>query len=211
VEPTPTTAATNTATPPSTTRNCSSPPPAAETIPLLQPAFEELRSAPAVADRPCQRYCRAVQLDHRRPVPMICTAHSRAANLPRYALQRRPGQYRSPGRQLPFHRRSEIEASSACQNDGAIVFWWEETEGGGDPSRRSAKSSFLPMRNGTLRPTISSTPILPLLIWQEVFDVGPCLRDSSERRTFPICLCRDRSRMPSLCSSLPRSALWCLV
>src|SRR5262249_16569575 len=42
----------------------------------------------------------------------------------------------------------EIEASQAYQNNGAIIIWWDETEGGDDPSRKIPEIIISPDAKG---------------------------------------------------------------
>ncbi len=73
----------------------------------------------------------------------------------------------------------EIEASSAYQNDGAIVIWWDETEGGDDPSRTIGEIVISPDAKGNAYTNnLFYTHSSDLLTMQEIFHVGPCLRDA---------------------------------
>jgi hypothetical protein len=55
----------------------------------------------------------------------------------------------------------QIEASQAYKNDGAIVIWWDETEGGDDPSRTIGEIVISPDAKGTPTPTTCSTRTRP--------------------------------------------------
>jgi hypothetical protein len=73
----------------------------------------------------------------------------------------------------------QIEASQGYQNDGAIIIWWDETEGGDDPSRKLGEIVISPDAKGNAYTNnILYTHSSDLLTWQEVFGVGPCLLDA---------------------------------
>jgi hypothetical protein len=75
----------------------------------------------------------------------------------------------------------QIQASNAYKNNGAIIIWWDETEGGDDPSRTIGEIIISPDAKGN-----AYTNFLPythssdLLTMQEAFGVGPCLRDACQ-------------------------------
>jgi len=72
-----------------------------------------------------------------------------------------------------------IEASNAYKNDGAIVLWWDESEGGDDPSRTLGEIVISPDAKGNAYTNnIRYTHSSDLLTMQEIFGVGPCLRDA---------------------------------
>lgn len=72
-----------------------------------------------------------------------------------------------------------IEASQAYQNNGAIVLWWDETEGGDDPSRTIPEIIISPEAKGNAYTNnIYYTHSSDLLTMQEIFNAGPCLRDA---------------------------------
>jgi hypothetical protein len=71
----------------------------------------------------------------------------------------------------------QIMASQAYQNDGAIIIWWDETEGGDDPSRTLPEIIISPDAKGNAYSNnILYTHSSDLLTMQELFSVGPCLR-----------------------------------
>jgi len=75
----------------------------------------------------------------------------------------------------------EIEASQAYQNNGAIVIWWDETEGGDDPSRTIGEIIISPDAKGNAYTNhILYTHSSDLLTMQEIFGVGPCLLDACQ-------------------------------
>jgi hypothetical protein len=75
----------------------------------------------------------------------------------------------------------EIMASQAYQNNGAIVIWWDETEGGDDPSRTIPEIIISPDAKGNAYTnSILYTHSSDLLTMQEIFGVGPCLRDGCQ-------------------------------
>ncbi|HEY1496277.1 MAG TPA: alkaline phosphatase family protein [Candidatus Solibacter sp.] len=72
-----------------------------------------------------------------------------------------------------------IEASQAYQNNGAIVIWWDETEGGDDTSRTLGEIIISPDAKGNAYTNnIRYTHSSDLLTMQEIYGVGPCLRDA---------------------------------
>ncbi len=73
----------------------------------------------------------------------------------------------------------EIMASQAYKNDGAIVLWWDESEGGDSAAYKIPEIVISPDAKGNAYTnTIRYTHSSDLLTWQEVFNVGPCLRDA---------------------------------
>ena len=104
-----------------------------------------------------------------------------------------------------------IMASQAYQNDGAIMVWWDETEGtnANDFSHTSPSSLSLPWPRATTTATPSTTRTPP--------PSARCRKSSASTdrssatpptpRTSPICFGRERSRSPShLPSTLPAPA-----
>uniref|UniRef100_Q027T7 Phosphoesterase n=1 Tax=Solibacter usitatus (strain Ellin6076) TaxID=234267 RepID=Q027T7_SOLUE len=72
-----------------------------------------------------------------------------------------------------------IEASQAYQNNGAIVIWWDETEGGDDAGRTLGEIIISPDAKGNAYTNnIRYTHSSDLLTMQEIYGVGPCLRDA---------------------------------
>jgi hypothetical protein len=70
----------------------------------------------------------------------------------------------------------QIMASQAYKNDGAIVIWWDETEGGDDPGRTLGEIIISPDAKGNAYTNnILYSHSSDLLTMQEVFSVGPCL------------------------------------
>lgn len=73
----------------------------------------------------------------------------------------------------------QIMASQAYLNDGAIILWWDESEGGDDPSRTIPEIIISPDAKGNAYTNmIKYTHSSDLLTMQEIFDVGPCLLDA---------------------------------
>jgi hypothetical protein len=61
-----------------------------------------------------------------------------------------------------------IEASQAYRNDGAIILWWDETEGGDDPSRTLGEIIISPdARGNAYTNNIRYTHASDLLTMQE--------------------------------------------
>ena len=72
-----------------------------------------------------------------------------------------------------------IMASQAYQDDGAIVLWWDETEGGDGPDRTIPEIIISPDAKGNAYTnSILYTNSSDLLTMQELFNVGPCLLDA---------------------------------
>ncbi len=72
-----------------------------------------------------------------------------------------------------------IMASQAYQDDGAIVLWWDETEGGDGPDRTIPEIIISPDAKGNAHTNhILYTHSSDLLTTQELFNVGPCLLDA---------------------------------
>jgi len=72
-----------------------------------------------------------------------------------------------------------IASSQAYKDDGVIIIWWDETEGGDDTSHKIGEMIISPDAKGNAytnqtRYTHSSD----LLTMQKIFNVGPCLRDA---------------------------------
>jgi phosphatidylinositol-3-phosphatase len=73
----------------------------------------------------------------------------------------------------------QIEASQAYQNNGAIFIWWDESEGGDDPSRTIGEILISPDAKGNAYTNnIRYTHSSDLLTMQEIYGVGPCLLDA---------------------------------
>jgi hypothetical protein len=73
----------------------------------------------------------------------------------------------------------QIMASQAYKNDGVIVIWWDESEGGDDPSRTIGEIVISPDAKGNAYTNnILYSHSSDLLTMQELFSVGPCLRDA---------------------------------
>lgn len=73
----------------------------------------------------------------------------------------------------------QIEASKAYKNDGAIIIWWDETEGGDGPDRTLGEIIISPDAKGNAYANqILYTHSSDLLTMQEIFNVGPCIRDA---------------------------------
>jgi hypothetical protein len=65
-----------------------------------------------------------------------------------------------------------IMASQAYQNNGAIVLWWDETEGGDDPSRTLPEVVISPLAKGNAYDsTLAYTHSSDLKSMQELFGV----------------------------------------
>ena len=65
----------------------------------------------------------------------------------------------------------ETMASTAYQNNGVIVLWWDETENRDDPAHTIPEIIISP-------DNILYTHSSDLLTMQEIFGVGPCLLDA---------------------------------
>ncbi|MGA2716796.1 MAG: alkaline phosphatase family protein [Bryobacteraceae bacterium] len=73
----------------------------------------------------------------------------------------------------------QIMASQAYQNDGAIVIWFDESEGGDTASFTLPEIIISPDAKGNAYSNnIHYTHSSDLLTMQEIFNVGPCLLDA---------------------------------
>ena len=73
----------------------------------------------------------------------------------------------------------QIMASQAYKNNGVIVIWWDESEGGDDPSRTIGEIVISPLAKGNAYTNnLFYTHSSDLLTMQEIFGVGTCLRDA---------------------------------
>jgi len=73
----------------------------------------------------------------------------------------------------------QIMASQAYQNNGAILIWWDETEGGDDASRTLGEIVISPLAKGNAYTNnILYTHSSDLRTMQEIYGVGPCVQDS---------------------------------
>jgi len=78
----------------------------------------------------------------------------------------------------------QIEASQAFKNNGAIVIWWDETEGGDDLQHTLEEIVISPDAKGNaFVSTLPYTHSSDLLTWEEVFHLGACLGDSCTQGT----------------------------
>lgn len=70
-----------------------------------------------------------------------------------------------------------IMASQAYKNNGVIILWWDETEGGDTPAFTIPEIIISPEAKGNAYSnTVLYTHSSDLLTMQEIFNVGPCLR-----------------------------------
>jgi hypothetical protein len=73
----------------------------------------------------------------------------------------------------------EIEASAAFQNNGLIVLWWDESEGGDTSAYTLGEIIISPDAKGNAYTNnILYTHSSDLLTMQEIFGVGPCILDA---------------------------------
>ncbi len=73
----------------------------------------------------------------------------------------------------------EIMASQAYKNNGAIILWWDESEGGDTSAYTIPEIIISPDAKGNAYTNnILYTHSSDLLTMQEIFNVGPCLRDA---------------------------------
>jgi hypothetical protein len=71
----------------------------------------------------------------------------------------------------------EIMASQAYKNNGAIILWWDESEGGDTSAYTIPEIIISPDAKGNAYTNnILYTHSSDLLTMQEIFNVGPCLR-----------------------------------
>jgi hypothetical protein len=72
-----------------------------------------------------------------------------------------------------------IEASQAYQNNGLIILWWDETEGGDGANRTIPEILISPDAKGNAYTnTIQYTHSSDLLTLEEIYGLNPCLRDA---------------------------------
>lgn len=73
----------------------------------------------------------------------------------------------------------EIEASQAYKNTGAIILWWDESEGG-DTSAYTIPEIIISSdaKSDAYTNNILYTHSSDLLTMQEIFNIGPCLLDA---------------------------------
>ena len=72
-----------------------------------------------------------------------------------------------------------IQASMAYQKDGAIIVWWDETEGGDGANRTLGEIIISPDAKGNAYTNnILYTHSSDLLTMQKIYGVGPCLLDA---------------------------------
>ena len=109
-------------------RSCSSPPPTAATTPRQPIPSAQLRAAAAVADRLTNNTVAATTGSR----PTSTTTCTRADDGFTYNGAHYTGDAGGDraGRQLPVDHRAADQASQAYKNNGAIVIWYDETEGG---------------------------------------------------------------------------------
>jgi phosphatidylinositol-3-phosphatase len=73
----------------------------------------------------------------------------------------------------------EIEASQAYKNNGAIILWWDESEGGDTSAYTIPEIIISPDAKGdAYTNNILYTHSSDFLTIQEIFNVGPCLLDA---------------------------------
>ena len=74
-----------------------------------------------------------------------------------------------------------IESSQAYKNNGAIVIWWDETEGGDDAAHTLEEIIISPLAKGNAYTNgILYTHSSDLLTMEELFGVGQCLGGSCQ-------------------------------
>jgi phosphatidylinositol-3-phosphatase len=74
-----------------------------------------------------------------------------------------------------------IESSQAYKNNGAIVIWWDETEGGDDSAHTLEEIVISPLAKGNAYTNnILYTHSSDLLTMEELFGVGQCLGGSCQ-------------------------------
>jgi hypothetical protein len=73
----------------------------------------------------------------------------------------------------------EIEASAAFQNNGLIVLWWDESEGGDTSDYRIGEIIISPTLRATLTPTTFCTRTPPISSpCRRSSESGPCILDA---------------------------------
>ena len=79
-----------------------------------------------------------------------------------------------------------IQASPAYKDDGVIIIWWDETEGGDGPDHTIGEIVISPDAKGNAYTNrIRYTHSSDLLTMQKIFNIGPCLRDACNANDLP--------------------------
>jgi phosphatidylinositol-3-phosphatase len=74
-----------------------------------------------------------------------------------------------------------IESSQAYKNNGAIIIWWDETEGGDDSAHTLEEIVISPLAKGNAYTNnVLYTHSSDLLTMEELFGVGQCIGGSCQ-------------------------------
>jgi hypothetical protein len=100
----------------------------------------------------------------------------------------------------------QIEASQAYKNNGAIIIWWDETEGGDDPSRKLEEIVISPLAKGNAYTNnIFYTHSSDLLTMEELFGLG-CVNGSCGANDLS-----DLFKPGAIPSAVPEPSSWAMV
>jgi phosphatidylinositol-3-phosphatase len=100
----------------------------------------------------------------------------------------------------------QIEASQAYKNNGAIIIWWDETEGGDDPSRKLEEIVISPLAKGNAyNNNILYTHSSDLLTMEELFGLG-CVGGSCGANDLS-----DLFKAGAIPSAVPEIPTWAMM
>jgi phosphatidylinositol-3-phosphatase len=103
----------------------------------------------------------------------------------------------------------QIEASKAFKNNGAIVIWWDETEGGDDLTHTLEEIVISPDAKGNAYvSTLPYTHSSDLLTWEENFHLGTCLGDSCTKGMNNL---SDLFVPGTIASGVPELSTWAMM
>ncbi len=103
----------------------------------------------------------------------------------------------------------QIEASQAFKNNGAIVIWWDETEGGDDHQHTLEEIVISPDAKGNAFVSVKPyTHSSDLLTWEKVFDLGSCLGDACTKGTNDL---SDLFVPGTIAAGVPELSTWAMM
>jgi phosphatidylinositol-3-phosphatase len=101
----------------------------------------------------------------------------------------------------------QIEASQAYKNNGAIIIWWDETEGGDDSLHTLEEIVISPLAKGNAYTnSILYTHSSDLLTMEELFNVGQCLGNSCQATDLS-----DLFQPGAISSGVPEPSTWAMM
>jgi hypothetical protein len=102
----------------------------------------------------------------------------------------------------------QIEASQAFQNHGAIVIWWDETEGGDDLKHTLEEIVSPDAKGNAYVSTMPYTHSSDLLTMEQIFQTGGCLGDACTPGTNNLA---DLFVAGTIPDAVPEPATWSLL